>query len=51
MSSKLKEKYGISFNLHDLIDDDFVVAYELSLFTFSIRRKICNILNGFLSLF
>jgi hypothetical protein len=38
MSMKLKEKYGISLNLQDLIDDDYVVAQELSLFAFNIRR-------------
>jgi hypothetical protein len=38
MSLKLKEKHGISLNVQDLIDDDYVVAQELSLFAFNIRR-------------
>jgi hypothetical protein len=51
MSLKLKEKSGISSNLQDLIDDDFVVAQELSLFASNIRREICVILDRFLSFF
>jgi hypothetical protein len=51
MSLKFKEQYRISLNLQDLIDDDFIVARELSLFASNIRRKICSILNGYLSFF
>jgi hypothetical protein len=40
MSLKLKEEFEISSNLQDLIDDDFVVAQELSLFASSTRRKV-----------
>jgi ATP-dependent protease Clp ATPase subunit len=51
MSLKLKEEFGISFNLQDLIDEMiiFVVAHELSLLASNIRREICGILNIFLS--
>jgi len=38
MSLKLKEEFGISLNLQDLIDDDSIVAQELSLSTYNIRR-------------
>jgi hypothetical protein len=51
MSLKLKTKSGISFNLQDLIDDDSIVAHELSLFPCNIRREVCGILDGFLSFF
>ncbi len=51
MSLKLKEKSRISFNLEDLINDDFVVALELSLFASNIFKKIHGALNGFLSFF
>jgi hypothetical protein len=51
MSLKFKEQYRISLNLQDLIDDDFIIARELSLFASNIRRKICSILNGYLSFF
>ncbi len=48
---KLKEEFIISLNLEDLIDDDSIVAQELSLLASNIRRKICRILDGFLSFF
>jgi hypothetical protein len=32
MNLKLEEEFEISFNLHDLIDDDSIVTQELSLF-------------------
>jgi hypothetical protein len=51
MSLKLKEEFGISLNLQDLIDDDYVVAQELSLLASNIRRKVRGLLNGFLSFF
>jgi hypothetical protein len=51
MNLKLKEEYGISLNLQDLIDDDSIVAQELSLLAFDIRREVCGILDGFLSFF
>ncbi len=51
MSLKLKEEFGISLNLQDLIDDDFVVAQKLSFLASNIRREICGVLDGFLSFF
>jgi hypothetical protein len=33
-----------------LIDDDSVIAQELSLLAFNIRREVSGILDGFLSL-
>ncbi len=48
---KLKKEFGISFNLEDLIDNNFVVALELSLVASIIRREICKVLDGFLSFF
>jgi hypothetical protein len=50
-SLKLKEESRISFNLEDLINDDFVVALELSLFASNIRKKVRGALDGFLSFF
>jgi hypothetical protein len=43
MNLKLKEKSKISSNLHDLIDDDSIVAQELSLFASNIRREVCGV--------
>jgi hypothetical protein len=35
----------------DLINDDSVVALELSTLTFSTTREVCGVFNGFLSFF
>ncbi len=51
MSLKLKEKIEISLNLQDLINDDSIIAHELSLLAFNIKRDVCGILDGFLSFF
>jgi hypothetical protein len=51
MNVKLKKEYGISSNLQDSINDDSIVAHELSLFPSNIRREVCGILDGFLSFF
>jgi hypothetical protein len=37
--------------LLDLINDDYVVALELSMFTFNTKREVCGVFNGFLSFF
>jgi hypothetical protein len=37
--------------LEDLIDNNFSVALELSLVASIIKRKICEVLDGFLSFF
>jgi hypothetical protein len=51
MSLKFKKEFGISFNLEDLIDNNFVVVLELSLVASIIRREICEVLDGFFSFF
>jgi len=33
----------------NLIDDDFGIAFELSLFASNIKRKVCGVLDFFLS--
>jgi hypothetical protein len=38
LSLRLKEEFGISFSLEDLINDNFIVILELSLLAFNIRR-------------
>jgi hypothetical protein len=42
-------KLGVSSSLEDLIDDDYIRTFELSLLTFNIRRKVCGVFDGFLS--
>jgi len=51
MHLKFKEKIINPSTLVSLIDDDFGIAFELSLFTSNIRRKVCVVLDSFLSYF
>jgi hypothetical protein len=32
-----------------LIDDDYGIAFELSLFIFNIQKEVCDVLESFLS--
>lgn len=49
MSLKLFKKIGISSSLEDLIDDDSIMTFELSLLASNIRRKVCGVLDSFIS--
>jgi len=49
MSLKLFKKIGISSSLEDLIDDDSIVTFELSLLASNIKRKVCGVLDSFIS--
>jgi hypothetical protein len=51
MHLKFKEKIINPSTLVSLIDDDFGIAFELSLFTSNIRREVCVVLDSFLSYF
>jgi hypothetical protein len=51
MSLKLFFKNGISSSLEDLIDDDSIVTFELSLLASNIKRKVCGVLDSFISFF
>ncbi len=46
-SYKLKEQVGIALALYQLLDDDFGVVLEL--FTFNIKKEMCDMLDSFLS--
>jgi hypothetical protein len=41
----LRKEFGISSSMHNLMDGDFVVAMELSLFASNIIKEIC--VDGF----
>jgi hypothetical protein len=43
----LKEQVGITLTLYQLWDDDFGVV--LKLFTFNIKKEVCEVLDSFLS--
>jgi hypothetical protein len=47
---KFKEEITNPFALINLIDDDYEIAFELSLFVSNIRRKVCGALDSFFSL-
>jgi hypothetical protein len=47
ISYKLKEQVGIAITLYQLMDDDFDVVLEL--FTFNIKKEVCDMLDSFLS--
>ncbi len=49
MCLKSKEEIINPFALVSLIDDDFGIAFELSLFASNIRREICGVLDSFFS--
>jgi hypothetical protein len=46
---KLKEKYGMTPSMTNLMEDDIVLGLELSMLTFNIRKQVCDVLNGFIS--
>jgi hypothetical protein len=50
MCLKFKEEIANPFALVNLIDDDFGIIFESSLFVSNIRREVCGVLDSFLSL-
>jgi hypothetical protein len=48
MRLKFREKIINPSTLVSLIDDDFGIAFELSLFTSNIKRQVCVVLDSFL---
>jgi len=48
MCLNFKEENANPFALVSLIDDDFDIAFELSLFVSNIRREVCGVLDSFL---
>ncbi len=47
---KFKEEITNPSTLVNLIDDDYGIVFELSLFVSDIRREICGVLDSFLFL-
>jgi hypothetical protein len=48
LSLKLQEKVEISPTLNNIMNDDFGVAFELSLLVFNIEKEMCGMLYFFL---
>jgi hypothetical protein len=51
MCLKFKVKITNQSTSVNLIDDDFGIAFELSLFASNIKREVCGVLDSFLSFF
>ncbi len=49
MYLKFREKVTNPLFQINLIDDDYEIALELSLFAFNIKKKLCGVLENFLS--
>jgi hypothetical protein len=49
MCLKFKEEITNPSPLVSLINDDSKIAFELSLFASNFRRKVCGVLDSFLS--
>ncbi len=48
MALKLKEEFGMTTSMANLIKDYMVVALELSIFPSNVRKKIYDVLDGFI---
>jgi len=51
MCLKFKEEITNPSTPVNLIDDDFKIVFEFSLFTSNIRREVCGVWDSFLSFF
>jgi hypothetical protein len=51
MCLKFREEITNPSTLVNLIDDDFEIVFELSLFTSNIKREVCGVWDSFLSFF
>jgi hypothetical protein len=49
MCLKFREEITIPSTLVSLIDDEYEIAFKLSLFVSNIRREVCCVLDFFLS--
>jgi hypothetical protein len=48
MALKLKEEFGMTTSMANLMKDYMVVALELSIFRSNVRKQISDVLDGFL---
>jgi hypothetical protein len=49
MCLKFKEKITNPYALTSLIDDDYRIAFKLSLYASNIKREVCGVLDSFFS--
>jgi hypothetical protein len=44
---KLKKEFGMVLSMANLMEDDVNVVFELSMFTFNIKKLVCDVLDSF----
>jgi hypothetical protein len=49
MCLKFREKITNPYAPNSLIDDDYRIAFELSLYASNIEREVCGVLDSFFS--
>ncbi len=49
MALKLKEEFGMTPSINDLMEDNMAMALELFILALNIMKEICDVLDGFLS--
>jgi hypothetical protein len=49
MALKLKKEFGMVLSMVNLMEDDVNVVFELSMFTFNIKKLVCGVLDSFFS--
>jgi hypothetical protein len=48
MALKLKEEFGMTLSITNLMEDDMSMNLELAMFSSNVREQVCDILDGFL---
>ncbi len=49
MALKLKEEFGMTPSITNLMKDNMAMALELSIVALNIMKQVCHVLDGFLS--
>jgi hypothetical protein len=49
MALKLKKEFEIALSMNNMMEDEYGVALELSIFASNIKKKIREVLDGFFS--
>ncbi len=49
MALKLKKEFGMVLSMANLMEDVVNVVFELSMYTFNIKKLVCDVLDSFFS--
>jgi hypothetical protein len=47
MALKLKKEFGVVLLMANLMEDDVNAGFELSMFTFNIKKLVCDVIDSF----